>query len=72
MTQVPEGMRECPTRSDGKEVLFAHAITAGKCEDRQRGHYHKCFACVHNGAAPVPASPVVEVATREVATAKAG
>lgn len=71
MSQVPEGMRECPTRSDGKDALFAHTITASTCEDRQRGHYHKCFACVHNRAAEAPA-PAAAAETRPVATAKAG
>ena len=31
-------------------MLFAHKVSAGQCQDRQRGHYHKCFTCVHNNA----------------------
>lgn len=50
MTTPPNGMHVCPTRTDGHSVLFAHSITPGMCQDRQRGHYHKCFACVHNNA----------------------
>ena len=53
--------RRCPTRPDGGEVLIAHTIDRETCQERQRGHYHKCFTCVHqNGAEPAPA-PVAEV-----------
>ena len=31
-------------------MLFAHKVSAGQCQDRQRGHYHKCFTCAHNNA----------------------
>lgn len=50
MVNPPLGMHVCPTRVDGQPVLFAHAITPGMCQDRQRGLYHKCFTCVHNNA----------------------
>lgn len=40
----------CPTRIDGAPVLFAHKVTAGQCQDRQRGLYHKCFTCAFNNA----------------------
>jgi hypothetical protein len=29
-------------------VLFAHKVSAGQCQDRQRGQYHKCFTCAYN------------------------
>ncbi|MCZ6598101.1 MAG: hypothetical protein O7B99_10715 [Planctomycetota bacterium] len=49
--------RRCPTRPDGGEVLIAHTIDRETCQERQRGHYHKCFTCVHqNGAEPAPAA----------------
>jgi len=44
------GLQMCPTRLDGHTVLFAHKVTAPQCQDRQRGHYHKCWTCVHNNA----------------------
>jgi hypothetical protein len=43
-------LRTCPTRIDGAPVLFAHRVSRGQCQDRQRGRYHKCFTCVHNNA----------------------
>lgn len=55
-----EELHVCPTRVDGAPVLFAHKVTAGQCQDRQRGLYHKCFTCIFNNAfvskngAPVP------------------
>ena len=42
--------RICPTRIDHAPVLFAHKVVAGMCQDRQRGHYHKCFTCAWNNA----------------------
>jgi hypothetical protein len=58
----PSGeLHVCPTRIDRTPVLFAHKVTNGQCQDRQRGHYHKCFTCVWNHSwiaahgAPVPA-----------------
>jgi hypothetical protein len=50
MANPENGLRACPTRIDGAAVLFAHKVTQGQCQDRQRGHYHKCYACVHNNA----------------------
>ncbi len=44
------GLQMCPTRLDGHAVLFAHKVTQGQCQDRQRGHYHKCWTCAHNNA----------------------
>ena len=44
------GLQMCPTRIDGHTVLFAHKVTQGQCQDRQRGQYHKCWTCVHNNA----------------------
>jgi hypothetical protein len=43
-------LQMCPTRLDGHRVLFAHKVTPAQCQDRQRGHYHKCWTCVHNNA----------------------
>ena len=43
-------LRVCPTRIDHAPVLFAHKVVAGVCQDRQRGHYHKCFTCAWNHA----------------------
>lgn len=62
------GLQMCPTRVDGAPVLFAHKVTQGQCQDRQRGSYHKCFTCAFNNAyvakngkpAPVAAAATVE------------
>jgi hypothetical protein len=43
-------LQMCPTRVDGAPVLFAHKVTQAQCQDRQRGHYHKCFTCAFNNA----------------------
>jgi hypothetical protein len=43
-------LRVCPTRIDRAPVLFAHRVVANQCQDRQRGHYHKCFTCAWNNA----------------------
>jgi hypothetical protein len=43
-------LRVCPTRIDRSPVLFAHKVVATQCQDRQRGHYHKCFTCSWNNA----------------------
>lgn len=48
--QEPNSLQICPTRIDGAPVLFAHKVTPTQCQDRQRGHYHKCFTCAHNNA----------------------
>lgn len=29
-------------------MLFAHKVSLGQCQDRQRGLYHKCHACAWN------------------------
>jgi hypothetical protein len=50
MTETSDALRQCPTRVDGSAVLFAHKVSQGQCQDRQRGRYHKCFTCVHNNA----------------------
>lgn len=50
MSNVENGLQLCPTRIDGAPVLFAHKVTQGQCQDRQRGHYHKCFTCAYNNA----------------------
>lgn len=51
MPNTPKGMRICPTRSDGEAALFAHVISVSSCQDRQRGHFHKCPTCsFRNGA----------------------
>lgn len=50
MSNVENGLQLCPTRVDGAPVLFAHKVTEGECQDRQRGHYHKCFTCAYNNA----------------------
>ena len=44
------GLQMCPTRIDRAPVLLAHKVTKGQCQDRQRGHYHKCFTCAYNNA----------------------
>ena len=57
-------LRTCPTRIDRAPVLFAHKVGAAQCQDRQRGHYHKCFTCawnnlwVQNHGAPSPEAGV--------------
>lgn len=48
--QTHSDLHICPTRVDGAPALFAHKVTAGQCQDRQRGAYHKCFTCVFNNA----------------------
>jgi hypothetical protein len=60
-------LRICPTRIDRAPVLFAHRVIANLCQDRQRGHYHKCFTCSWNNAwAQIHGSPapVAEVERR--------
>lgn len=48
MAHPENGLQLCPTRIDGAPVLFAHKLSAGQCQDRQRGQYHKCFTCAYN------------------------
>lgn len=50
MVNQDNGLRQCPTRIDGTGVLFAHKVSQGQCQDRQRGQYHKCFTCAYNNA----------------------
>lgn len=50
MTTQDNQLRQCPTRIDGTGVLFAHKVSQGQCQDRQRGQYHKCFTCAYNNA----------------------
>ena len=50
MTQPSATHRVCPTRIDGRAVLFAHKVCTAQCQERQRDRYHKCFTCVHNNA----------------------
>lgn len=73
-------LRNCPTRIDGADALFAHKVTQGACQDRQRNRYHKCYTCAFNnarvalygppGAAPAASEPVPE-ATEPVPRAEA-
>ncbi len=48
--ETRNSLQMCPTRIDGTHVLFAHKVTQGQCQDRQRGSYHKCFTCAFNNA----------------------
>ena len=41
-------IRVCPTRVDHSPALFAHLVTEGHCQKRQRALYHKCFTCAYN------------------------
>lgn len=50
MAEPTSNLQLCPTRVDGAPVLFAHKVTQGQCQDRQRGQYHKCFTCAYNNA----------------------
>jgi hypothetical protein len=70
-----DGLRQCPTRTDGAQVLFAHKVNNGQCQDRQRGLYHKCYTCAWNNnyvakhgfpalapkSSDLPATPALEV-----------
>jgi hypothetical protein len=56
MSTQPSGLRQCPTRVDGNDALFAHLLTANQCRSRQRGLYHKCAGCeLAEGLAAAPA-----------------
>jgi hypothetical protein len=73
-----EALRMCPTRIDRASVLFAHKVSVAQCQDRQRGHYHKCFTCEFNNARSAgpgrvgpPAAPAVALPARPAA-AQAG
>ncbi|MFM7282409.1 MAG: hypothetical protein ACKO32_11580 [Planctomycetia bacterium] len=50
MANEDSGLQMCPTPVDGHHALFAHKITSGQCQDRQRGSYHKCWTCQYNNA----------------------
>lgn len=69
MANRDHGLRECPTRIDGTDVLFAHKVSQSQCQDRQRGRYHKCFTCAFNNSYVavhgMPPVAVVEEATEE-------
>lgn len=75
MANEDTGLQMCPTPVDGHHALFAHKITAGQCQDRQRGSYHKCWTCQYNNAwvakngRPNPSLPV---ATKEPASQGTG
>ena len=59
--QEQQGLQTCPTRIDGSPGLFAHKVTRGTCQDRQRGRYHKCFTCAYNNAYVAVNGPPPEV-----------
>jgi hypothetical protein len=56
----PQGMRLCPTRVDLEDTLFAHLITQDVCQERQRGHYHKCPTCKHLNERLASAAPTAD------------
>lgn len=62
-----QGVRTCPTRTDGAPALFTHRISGGTCAGRQSSNYHKCFSCEHfeHGVvvpkAGLPPLPSIEV-----------
>jgi hypothetical protein len=67
MSDSTNELRMCPTRIDAAPVLFAHKVTDGQCQDRQRGHYHKCFTCAFNNVyVQAHGAPDVRTAVREV------
>lgn len=65
-------LRSCPTRIDGADALFAHKVTQGTCQDRQRNRYHKCYTCAFNNVRvslyglPQPASAAAAPETNGV------
>ena len=66
---------QCPTRTDGGEVLICHQIDRASCQGRQRRNYHKCFTCAHRNDAGKPPTlmasilpPLHEVPLRSVET----
>lgn len=66
-------IRICPTRIDRAPVLFAHKVIAGMCQDRQRGHYHKCFTCAWNNAwVQAHGEPITEAAVERRPFVRAG
>lgn len=48
MATPDQSFQICPTRIDGSPVLFAHKVDKSRCQERQRGRYHKCFTCAWN------------------------
>ncbi|HIG11640.1 MAG: hypothetical protein ABGY71_09590 [bacterium] len=48
MANKENQLRVCPTRTDGSPVLFTHRLDTGRCQERQRQRYHKCFTCAYN------------------------
>lgn len=50
MPNPSDDLRLCPTRIDGATLLFAHKVSSARCQERQRGRYHKCFTCAYNNA----------------------
>ncbi len=42
--------RSCPTRIDGQVSLFAHNIGVARCQELQRGCFHKCYTCEWSNA----------------------
>ena len=67
MSDSTNELRMCPTRIDAAPVLFAHKVTDGQCQDRQRGHYHKCFTCAFNNVyVQARGTPDPRTAAREV------
>lgn len=70
----PNGeMHVCPTRIDRTPVLFAHKVSNGQCQDRQRGHYHKCFTCAWNNSwVAARGTPTRDEATERRSSMRAG
>jgi hypothetical protein len=67
MSDSQNELRLCPTRIDAAPVLFAHKVSDGQCQDRQRGHYHKCFTCAWNNLyVGIHGHPAAAEGTREV------
>lgn len=71
MSEPTTGFQLCPTRIDGAPVLFAHKVTQGQCQDRQRGQYHKCFTCAYNNAVVAKNGKPGQVAADKKAASKA-
>lgn len=65
-------LQMCPTRVDGAPVLFAHKVTQGQCQDRQRGSYHKCFTCAFNNAYVAKYGKPLTIAVDPVERARVG
>ena len=61
---TPQGMRQCPTRTDGEASLMAHVIAETDCQKRQREHFHKCPVCVHFNARAIPTPQPIEMTAK--------